>query len=129
MDTRNNYSQIIKKILISYTEIPYNDLNIKFETVFDTEQDRYLLMLVGSEQVNYPFPTTKRVHGCLIHVDIIDDKIWIQRDGTERGIATDLLEAGIPKNKIVLAFYAPEIREETGFALLNFLIRIKIYLF
>ncbi|WP_442867123.1 element excision factor XisI family protein [Aphanizomenon sp. CS-733/32] len=29
----------------------------------------------------------QRVHGCLVHIDIINDKIWIQRDGTEYGIA------------------------------------------
>lgn len=116
MDTINNYREIIKKIIISYTEIPYHNSNIEFETVFDTEQDRYLLMLVGTEQVNYPFSTTKKVHGCLIHIDIIDDKFWIQRDGTEEGIASDLLKVGIPKDKIVLAFYDPQIREETGFA-------------
>lgn len=116
MVPRNNYSEIIQNIIISYTEIPYIDLNIKFETVFDTQQNRYLLMIVGREKISSPFPTTKRVHGCLIHIDIIDDKIWIQRDGTEKGIASDLLEVGISKDKIVLAFYDPQIREETGFA-------------
>jgi len=29
----------------------------------------------------------RRVHGCLVHIDIIEDKIWIQADGTERGLA------------------------------------------
>lgn len=38
----------------------------------------------------------KRVHGCLLHVEIIDDKIWIQRDGTEDGIADELVEAWHP---------------------------------
>lgn len=116
MDTRNHYSQIIQDLIISYTEIPYSEPNITFETVFDTQQYRYLLMIVGREKIEPKYSSTKRVHGCLIHVDIIEDKIWIQRDGTEKGIATDLLEAGIPKEKIVLAFYAPELRGETGFA-------------
>lgn len=116
MDSKNNYRELIKKVINSYTEIPYHDPNIKFETIFDTEQDRYLLMLVGSEEINYPFSTTKRVHGCLIHIDLINDKFWIQRDGTEQGVATDLLEAGIPKDKIVLAFYDPEMRPLTDFA-------------
>ncbi|WP_237396612.1 element excision factor XisI family protein [Okeania sp. KiyG1] len=35
-------------------------------------------------------------------MQIIDNKIWIQRDGIEEGIATDLMEAGIPKEQIVL---------------------------
>ena len=46
----------------------------------------------------------------------IDDKIWIQRDGIEEGMATDLLNAGIPKDKIVLAFQPEYIRPLTEFA-------------
>jgi hypothetical protein len=30
--------------------------------------------------------------------------MWIERDGIEYGIAEDLIEAGIPKEDIVLAF-------------------------
>ena len=52
----------------------------------------------------------------MIHVELIKDKIWIQYDGTEEGIATDLLEAGVPKEHIVLGFRPPEIRPYTGFA-------------
>ena len=48
--------------------------------------------------------------------DIIDDKVWIQYDGTEDGIADELIEAGIPQDKIVLGFRPPEIRPYTGFA-------------
>jgi len=60
-------------------------------------------MLVGWQGI-------RRVHGCLVHVDIIDGKLWIQRDGTEHGIALDLLEAGVPGEQIVLAFRPPELR-------------------
>jgi len=56
------------------------------------------------------------VHGAVIHVDIIEDKIWIQYDGTEDGIATDLVENGVPKETIVLGFRPPEVRPYTGFA-------------
>ncbi|MBF2020024.1 MAG: XisI protein [Hydrococcus sp. C42_A2020_068] len=58
----------------------------------------------------------RRVHSCLVHLEIIDDKIWIQRDGTEDGIANDLVAAGIPKNQIILAFHPPEIRQHTEYA-------------
>jgi hypothetical protein len=56
--------------------------------VFDRDSDRYLLMIVGWEGV-------RQVHGCIIHVEIIDGKIWIHRDGTEDGIASELLKVGI----------------------------------
>lgn len=47
---------------------------------------------------------------------IIDGKIWIQRDGTEEGIAADLERAGIAKDQIVLGFRSPEVRPYTGYA-------------
>jgi hypothetical protein len=59
---------------------------------------------------------SRRVHGALIHVDIVDGKIWIHRDGTEDGIAGELEEAGIPKSAIVLGFREPDVRPYTGYA-------------
>jgi hypothetical protein len=49
-------------------------------------------------------------------VDIINGKIWIQRDGTEYGVARELVDAGVPKSQIVLGFRPPEIRPYTEFA-------------
>ncbi len=49
-------------------------------------------------------------------MQIIDRKIWIQRDGIEEGIATELLEAGILKEQIVLGFKSEHIRPYTEFA-------------
>jgi hypothetical protein len=59
---------------------------------------------------------TGRVHGSLVHVDLLDGKFWIQRDGTEHGIATDLEAAGVPKSQIVLAWKPPHIRKHTEYA-------------
>ncbi len=56
------------------------------------------------------------VHHAPIHLELIADKIWIQADDTEEGVATDLLEAGVPKKQIVLGFKPPGIRPYTGFA-------------
>ena len=109
MDTLEHYRQLIRNIIMEHTRVPYAQGDIQFETVFDRESDRYLLMLVGREN-------KRRVHGCLIHVDIINGKLWIQRDGTEHGVANELLEAGVPKDQIVLAFWSPEFRKDTGFA-------------
>ena len=107
MDSRND-RQLIQKILDEYTRIPYSHGDIKCVPIYDTQHDRYLLMAVGWDD--------RRIHGCIVHVDLIDGKFWIQRDGTEEGIATDLLAAGVPKQRIVLAFYPVKDRPLTGFA-------------
>jgi hypothetical protein len=52
----------------------------------------------------------------VLHIDIKRDKIWIQHDGTEGGLAGRLVEAGVPKEDIVLAFHAPYKRRFTEFA-------------
>lgn len=58
----------------------------------------------------------RRIHHPLVHLDLIDGKVWIQRDGTEEGIAYDLEAAGIPKSDIVLAFHPIAVRPHTGYA-------------
>ncbi len=97
MDTRAAERQIIEKVLAEYAAIPYAHGQVETQTVFDRASDHYLLMIVGHE-------AGRRVHGCLVHIDIIDDKIWVQRDGTEHGIARDLAREGIPPERIMLAF-------------------------
>jgi len=104
MDSLDDVRSIIESILIEYTKIPYAYGDFQTEAVFDRIRDRYLLMNVG-------WDNKKRVHGCLVHIDIIEGKLWIQRDGLEHGVATELVEAGIPKSRIVLAFKPPEMRQ------------------
>ncbi len=36
-------------------------------------------------------------------------------DGIEDGITDELVGAGVPKDRIVLAFHPPEIRQYTGY--------------
>ena len=51
-----------------------------------------------------------------MHVDIQNDKIWIQRDGTEAVIADEFLKLAVPSEDIVLAFHSPFRQQFTGFA-------------
>lgn len=109
MDKLENYRNIIEKVLKEHTRIPYSYGEIKSKMTFDRENDSYVLLNVGWNEI-------KRVHGILIHIEIIDGKIWIQRDGTEDGVAYELERFGIPKSDIVLGFHPPEIRNHTGYA-------------
>ena len=51
-----------------------------------------------------------------VYVRIKNEKIYIEEDWTEEGIATELLREGVPKEDIVLAFHDPETRKLTEFA-------------
>jgi hypothetical protein len=110
MDRLDRYRDTIERILSEYASIPYSHGDLQCEVVFDRARDRYLMLTVGWER-------GKRVHACIVHIDIIDGKIWIQTDGTEQGISLDLELAGIPKENIVLGFREPEVRPYTGYAI------------
>ena len=109
MDQLNHYRNLLEKILTEYSIIPYAFGDVSNFTVFDRPNDRYFVMTQGWNQ-------NRRVHHCLIQVDIIDGKFWIQNDGTEEGVATDLERAGVPKDQIVLGFRRPELRPYTEYA-------------
>ena len=106
---RNQYREIVRRIITEYAGFKPSYGEIEVETVFDEVGDHYELMYVGW---NGPH----RVHGSIIHVDIRNDTVWIQHDGTENGIALELMEAGIPREQIVLAFHPPDQRKLTPFA-------------
>ncbi|MDQ4078745.1 MAG: XisI protein [Chloroflexota bacterium] len=109
MDRVTQYRAYIQRLLEEYAHYKpsYGDLEV--QTLFDQERDHYQLCTVG-------WHDDRRVHGCVLHLDIKDGKIWIQHDGTEIGIANELVELGVPKEDIVLAFHAPYKRPYTGFA-------------
>ncbi|OYE03919.1 XisI protein [Nostoc sp. 'Peltigera membranacea cyanobiont' 232] len=103
-----NYSELVQTVLGRHTENHLSEGTEK-ELIFDCQRNRYLLVHVGWEN-------EERAYGCVVHVDIKDGKIWIQRDLTEEGIANELVELGVPKTDIVLGFRSPYVRQFTGFA-------------
>ena len=109
MDNLDSSRKIIIESLRYYANLCYATGEVNRLLIIDKDSDNYLILLEGQEN-------RERVHGCLVHLQIIENKIWIQRDGIEEGIATDLLAAGIPKNQIVLAFQPEHIRPYTEFA-------------
>ncbi|MGH9846242.1 MAG: XisI protein [Blastocatellia bacterium] len=109
MDKLNRYREIIKEIVARYASwIPRNP-GIRTEVVLDPTNDHYEVIRIGW-QGDY------RLHGSVIHLDIINGKVWIQHDSTNRPVADALLEAGVPHEDIVLAFHPPEVRQYTEFA-------------
>ena len=111
MDLLNTeYRDIVEKILQDYADFLDGDDDVEVELVFDRSRDRYLLVEAG-------WQNGYRIYGTLLHVNIVEGRLWIQHDGTEDGIAGELVEAGIPKQDIVLGYRSSEGRKLTGFAI------------
>ena len=66
----NQYRQIIKKILEEYADFLGNDEQVKVELVLDEKNDRYLLVETG-------WKNGYRIYGTLLHLDLIDGKVWV----------------------------------------------------
>lgn len=109
MDKLTNYQNIITTVLNPYLQIKYVNTNLKNRAAYDHENKQYLIISEG-------WQNNQHFHSCLIHIEIINDKIWIQCDNTEAGIANELVASGIPKEDIVLGFHEPNVRKYTGFA-------------
>jgi hypothetical protein len=101
--------QAIINVLEDYINFLKNDTDTKAQLIIDEKNDRYLLIEMGWQD-------HRRIYGVLIHMDIIDQKIWIQQDGTEDGVASELVALGIPKQQIVLGFKSENRRRITEFA-------------
>ncbi len=106
----DQWREMLDKILKDHAAISYSHGDIQQYVIIDADRTHFLLFNEGWDR-------KKRVHGCVTHVQIIGDKIWIHYDGIEDGITVELVAAGVPKDHIVLAFHPPEVREYTGYAI------------
>jgi hypothetical protein len=109
MDKLDRYREIVRRVIEDYASGKPSNGQIETEAIIDPEHDHYEVMHVG-------WDGQRRVHGSVVHIDIIGDKVWLQYDGTNRPVADELIAAGIPQQDIVLAFHPADVRPLTGFA-------------
>ena len=109
MDKVSRYRQIIIDTLTAHSQIQPAYGEIEMQLIIDPTRDRYQVLRAG-------WLKDRRVYGVLIQIDLKGEKLWIQYDGTEVGVANELVEASIPKEDIVLAYHSQFIRQYDGFA-------------
>ncbi|MDB9311899.1 XisI protein [Spirulina sp. CS-785/01] len=102
------YQTIAREIVDDYARYEPSRGEIKLQAIADG--DCYLLISFG-------WNGDRRVHSTILHLRVVEGKFWVERDETEEGITQDLLDRGVPKEDIVLAFYHPEDRKLTEFAI------------
>ena len=110
MDKIDRCRTILKRIIEDYASYKPSNGQIDTEAIADPDHDHYEVMHVG-------WDGQRRVHGSVIHLDLIDGKVWIQYDGTNRPVAEELMAAGIPREDIVLGFHPADVRPLTIFAI------------
>lgn len=109
LDKKQTYRTLIKQLLEEYATYKPAYGDIEIQTVFDLEHDHYQVVAVGWNK-------KERIYGCSIHLDIKDEKVWIQVNNTELDIGQDLVNRGIPKDDIVIGFQPLYLRKVSGYA-------------
>lgn len=110
MDKIEKFEQAILEILSEYEQVTYSNIKGRNQIVADRENHRYLVLTLG-------WDGRKFVHDCPMHFDIINGKIWIQRNMTEWEVG-DMLEAkGVSKSDIVLGFLSEKTRAYSDYAM------------
>lgn len=112
MDKIARYQEVILRFIENYNEEtggnnPNEPVNRRI--LADLKNSSFQLLSVGWRGNHFIF-------GPIFHFDIIDGKIWIQCNNTEREIVDELLADGVPKSDIVLGFVPPHARHFSGFA-------------
>lgn len=99
MDKLDHYRAIIETALrniVNLTENAFTKVpNLRDKTVLDRQTDSYLIVREG-------WDGPRHIDRIVVHLEILNDKVWIQEDWLEHGIAIELENAGIPKSDIVL---------------------------
>ncbi|MCL1467231.1 XisI protein [Argonema galeatum] len=108
MDILEDYRQLVKVLLNKYASFFNSDNEVKTQRIFDLENDRYILLSIG-------WLGGRRVHHCIMHIDIIDSQVWIQENNTDLLIAEELVAAGISPKSIILGLQPPEVRAYTSY--------------
>ena len=111
MDKIERYRKIVRDTISPLLDRKYSGDKVTNEAVFDEKNDRYIIVSVGWLDSNH------RIYFNLVHLDIINGKVWIQYDGTEDGIGYALEDAGVAKEDLVPAFHPENVRKHTGYGI------------
>ena len=113
MDKVLKYRKILNEVLVEYAadelkqQRKPDDTQIRL--IIDPVNDHFQVLYAGWHQ-------DKQVFSVIFHFDIIDSKIWIQRNISDYDIVGDIENKGVPKSDIVLAFHSPNMRPFTEYA-------------
>ncbi len=111
MEIVADFKSKIREVLDDYLRQLRQPANqsIHFEPVIDETGNHFQIVALGWEG-------DRRVFNLLFHLDIIGDKIWVQEDKMEYSIAEMLVEHGVSKKDIVLAYFPDYHRKHTEYA-------------
>jgi len=110
MDRTAQFQALIMNVMNTYVQDHVGqEPTVSYKIIADDARKQYQVVLMGWHQ-------RKRVYHIMFHLEIIENKIWIQEDNTEDSVAEMLVEQGASKQDIVLAYFSEFHRRNTEYA-------------
>ncbi|MEH1778305.1 MAG: XisI protein [Nostoc sp.] len=69
----DQYREYIQNLLTKYGSYKPSEEDVEIQLIFDTVRDHYQILEIGWDGYD-------RIYNCVIHLDIKDEKIWIQHN-------------------------------------------------
>lgn len=105
MDKLTHHKAIVRQLVEDIAQMNPSEEQSETQVIIDEERGHYLLFSVGWGHNRWEYVP-------FVHLDVRSDaKVHIRHDGTDLKIAERLVEIGIEKRDIVLAFQSPSRRK------------------
>jgi XisI protein len=102
----DRYRQQIKRFLLGQSDSQRTDRVVSVP-IFDEVRDQYLVLCYG-------WRGQERVYWVVLHLEIVEGKVWIQRNQTEVDVEAELKALGIAENDLVRGLVPPDYRALVG---------------
>lgn len=100
MDRIEKYRQILESTIKRHAQFQPANGEIKTRSVCDDENNEYMVIDSGWNEKG------RRIYDVVLHFRLQDGTVYIERDNTDAEVVRELLESGINKDDVILAFNA-----------------------
>jgi XisI protein len=100
MDRIEKYRQILESVVKRHAQFQPANGQIETHAVCDRENDEYMVIDSGWNEKG------RRIYDVVLHFRLQTGTVYVERDNTDAEVVRELLEAGIEKVDIILAYNA-----------------------
>ena len=95
-----NYRRILEKVVKRHAQFQPANGNIQTHAVFDRETDEFMVIDSGWNEKG------RRIYDVVLHFRLQEGIVHVERDNTDAEVVRELLDSGIAKDDLILAYNA-----------------------
>ncbi len=100
MDRIENYRRILEKVVKRQSQFQPANGDIQTHAVCDRETDEFMVIDSGWNEKG------RRIYDVVLHFRLQDGIVHVERDNTDAEVVRELLDSGINKDDLILAYNA-----------------------